>query len=45
MSTLDHKKLNSLMTRLYDVVRELEAMFPGRYFTPDGHMVGSIGEA
>ena len=23
---------------------ELEAMFPGRHFTPDGHMVGSIGE-
>src|SRR5687767_11165032 len=20
-------------------------MFPGRYFTPDGHMVGSLGEA
>ena len=24
---------------------ELETMFPGRHFTPDGHMVGSLGEA
>lgn len=32
------------MARLYDVVNELEAMF-NRPFTPDGHMVGSIGEA
>lgn len=24
---------------------ELEAMFPGRHFTPDGHMLGSLGEA
>ena len=33
------------MKRLYDIVGELEGMFPGRHFTPDGHMVGSIGEA
>jgi hypothetical protein len=25
-------------------VKELECMFPGRPFTPDGHMVGSLGE-
>jgi hypothetical protein len=25
-------------------VRELEEMFPGRHFTPDGHMIGSLGE-
>jgi hypothetical protein len=30
--------------RGYDV-DELETMFPGRHFTPDGHLVGSIGEA
>ncbi|WP_206215108.1 hypothetical protein, partial [Adlercreutzia sp. ZJ138] len=23
----------------------LEEMYPGRHFTPDGHMVGSLGEA
>jgi hypothetical protein len=26
-------------------VDELERMFPGRHFTPDGHLVGSLGEA
>jgi hypothetical protein len=34
-----------LVRELYGVVRRLEAMFPGRHFTPDGHLVGSIGEA
>jgi hypothetical protein len=29
---------------LYGVVAELESAFPGRKFTPDGHLVGSIGE-
>jgi hypothetical protein len=33
-----------LMRRLYELVGEFEAMFPGRPFTPDGHLVGSIGE-
>ena len=32
------------MNRLYSTVHDLETMFPGRHFTPDGHMVGSIGE-
>jgi hypothetical protein len=26
-------------------VEELKAAYPGRHFTPDGHLVGSIGEA
>ena len=30
---------------LYSVSRELEELFPGRHYTPDGHMIGSIGEA
>jgi hypothetical protein len=30
---------------MYRLIDELEAMFEGRHFTPDGHMVGSIGEA
>lgn len=30
--------------RIYQIAQELEAEFPGRHFTPDGHMVGSIGE-
>lgn len=29
---------------LYAIVSELEENFPGRHFTPDGHLVGSIGE-
>jgi hypothetical protein len=30
--------------RIYAAVRELEQLYPGRPFTPDGHLVGSIGE-
>jgi hypothetical protein len=33
-----------LVRALYSVVAELERRFPGRPFTPDGHLVGSIGE-
>ena len=41
---MNHEKFQSLIKRLYSIVGELESMFPGRHFTPDGHMVGSIGE-
>ena len=41
---IDHDKLQSLVKQLYATVKELETMFPGRHFTPDGHMVGSLGE-
>jgi hypothetical protein len=34
-----------LIQELYAIVGKLEAMFLGRHFTPDGHLVGSIGEA
>lgn len=33
-----------LVRKLYEVVGEFEKLFPGRSFTPDGHLVGSIGE-
>ncbi len=33
-----------LIRQIYRIVDRLEALFPGRHFTPDGHMVGSIGE-
>lgn len=33
-----------LVRRLYAIVAELEGHFPGRPFTPDGHLVGSLGE-
>lgn len=29
---------------IYQAVTELETRYPGRKFTPDGHLVGSIGE-
>jgi hypothetical protein len=36
--------VSALVCALYDIVHELEELFPGRRFTPDGHLVGSIGE-
>lgn len=30
--------------KLIEIVNELESEFPGRHFTLDGHLVGSIGE-
>ena len=30
---------------LYQITQELETLFPGRHYTPDGHLIGSIGEA
>ena len=33
-----------LIRDLYQIVEQLEALFPHRKFTPDGHLVGSIGE-
>jgi len=41
---LDERRFPELIRELYRVVNELEAMFPGRPFTPDGHMVGSLAE-
>jgi hypothetical protein len=40
----DNERFPKLIQELYRVVVELEAMFPGRPFTPDGHMVGSLAE-
>ena len=37
-------RIPRLVTRIYEVVQELEELFPGRRFTPDGHLVRSIGE-
>jgi len=42
-SNLD--ELPRLLSDLYQIVERLETMAPGRKFTPDGHLVGSIGEA
>lgn len=32
------------VAQIYRAVEELERQYPGRKFTPDGHLVGSIGE-
>ena len=42
---MDPKRFPLLLKAIYDAADELETMFKGRHFTPDGHMVGSIGEA
>jgi hypothetical protein len=36
--------LREKIKNLYAIVHDLENQFPGRRFTPDGHLVGSIGE-
>ena len=38
------ERVPALVRKLYALVAEFEALFPGRAFTPDGHLVGSIGE-
>ena len=38
------ERIPGLVSRLYEVVAELEELFPERRFTLDGHLVGSIGE-
>lgn len=47
---IDHVKFQALVKQLYKTVNKLEDMFntkdmkKNRHFTPDGHMVGSLGE-
>ena len=36
--------LSDKIKELYTITNELETRYPGRKFTPDGHLVGSIGE-
>lgn len=38
------EQVSDLVQRLYALVAEFEALFSGRKFTPDGHLVGSIGK-
>src|SRR5260370_3304397 len=37
-------RLPAPVAAIYKAVEEVEALYPGRKFTPDGHLVGSIGE-
>lgn len=41
---IDWSNVNDLLAQLYNVTAQLEELFPGRSFSPDGHLVGSIGE-
>ncbi len=36
--------INELIKDLYSIVAQLEAQYPDRKFTLDGHLIGSIGE-
>lgn len=36
--------LSNKIKELYKITNELESSYPGRKFTIDGHLVGSIGE-
>ena len=36
--------LRVTIKELYGLVHRLEKAYPGRHFTPDGHLVGSLGE-
>jgi hypothetical protein len=40
----DIDQIPTLIRALYRTVAELQILFPGRPFTPDGHLVGSLGE-
>jgi Family of unknown function (DUF6998) len=37
-------RLPEAVATIYRAVAELSATYPGRRFTPDGHLVGSLGE-
>ena len=43
-SDMDAAAIQRLVPELFRVTAALEAAAPGRHFTPDGHLVGSIGE-
>ena len=40
----DSEIVHSYIMQLLKIVSELESLFPGRRFTLDGHLLGSIGE-
>jgi len=43
-SNMAHGGIKDKVQQLIGIVKELEKDFPGRHFTLDGHLVGSIGE-
>ena len=45
MEALLKEQAAEKIKELYEISAELERLFPGRHYTPDDHMIGSIGEA
>ncbi len=45
MNIISMENLKQAILDLYSSVSKLQAAFPDRLFTPDGRMVGDIGEA
>ena len=45
MDPIDALAVLRLVPELFQITKALEAAAPVRHFTPDGHLVGSIGEA
>lgn len=41
---LKNDLVSEKIREIYAITAELESIYPGRHFTPDGHMVGSLGE-
>ena len=44
MSDHSNKSISEIIQGLFETVRELELRYPGRKFSIDGHLLGSIGE-
>jgi hypothetical protein len=44
MKDVDWNKVEKYVKEIYRLASELGDMFPGRHFTPDGHLVGSLAE-
>ena len=44
MTPYQRIKLPGAVADIYRAVAELKRCYPDRKFTPDGHLVGSIGE-
>lgn len=44
MDNIDWLHVGKLIDQLYEATDALEEAFPGRKFTLDGHLVGSVGE-
>ena len=44
MNGITHESISEIIRDLFETVRELEQRYPGRKFSIDGHLLGSLGE-